>query len=63
MKDNVRRTLIRHDSAEIPLPESETGYETEDEISILKAEIDKLNSVIQLLNHRKQRIAGEIKIV
>ena len=53
MKENVRRTLIRHVSAEIPLSESETGHETEDEIAILKAEIDRLNSVIQLLNTQK----------
>ena len=52
----LRRTLIRHDSAEIPLLESETRHKTEDEIAILKAEIDRLNSVIQLLNTENKEL-------
>ena len=62
VKDNVRRTSIRHDSAEIPLLESETGHKTEDEIAILKAEIDRLNSVIQLLNTENKELQEKLNL-
>ena len=62
VKDNVRRTLIRHDSAEIPLLESETGHKTEVEIAIFEAEIDRLNSVIQLLNTENKELQEKLKL-